>query len=94
MLRNLARSSLMPASSARACEIHLIAARTTGSGAPSAPEAPTAAHVTSPTGTLTRVRHRAVALFEPTTSSIVPTWTLGAVILVTSLVILIASLTP
>jgi multicomponent Na+:H+ antiporter subunit D len=44
-------------------------------------------------GTLLLARQRATAFFEPTTSSIVPTWTLGAVILTTSLLILIVSLT-
>jgi len=45
------------------------------------------------TGALVAVRSRAAVLFGPSSSSVVPTWTLGAVILATSLVILIASLT-
>ena len=46
------------------------------------------------TGTLVMTRRLARSLFEPSEGTIIPTWTLGAVILVTSLVIMIASLTP
>ena len=46
------------------------------------------------TGTLGMTRRLARSLFEPSEGTIIPTWTLGAVILVTSLVIMIASLTP
>jgi multicomponent Na+:H+ antiporter subunit D len=59
--------------------------------APSA--APAGVSAAAPSA-LASAQRRALALFEPTTSTIVPTWTLGGVILVTSLVILIASLTP
>jgi hypothetical protein len=45
-------------------------------------------------GTLLAVRRRTTALFEPSASTTVPTWALGGVILMTSIVILIASLTP
>jgi multicomponent Na+:H+ antiporter subunit D len=45
-------------------------------------------------GTLAGVRERIGTLLAPSPGPLVPTWTLGAVILVTSIVVLIASLAP
>ena len=45
-------------------------------------------------GVLAVAQRSVVALFEPRTSSAVPTWTLGGIILVTSMIILVVSLTP
>jgi len=55
-----------------------------------APDAP----ATDRPGTLRTLQRRGAALFAPASADVVPTWTLGAVILVTSLVILVASLVP
>jgi hypothetical protein len=63
------------------------------SGTPLAPSTPPVGAPAAAPRALASAQRRALALFEPTTSTIVPTWTLGGVILVTSLVILIASLT-
>jgi len=70
-----------------------LGARGTGEQAPTAEVHPDPEDHASPR-TLVALRRQATAVFEPSDSSIVPTWTLGAVILLTSVIILVASLTP
>jgi multicomponent Na+:H+ antiporter subunit D len=72
----------------------LLVRGTTASSPPGAAVTLMTGRTSARTGTLAHTRGRVLSLFEPSSSSIVPTWTLGAVILVTSLLILIASLTP